>query len=118
VALPADVRATADARRIQSEEGAGGGIVSDEDELRQTVEGLLQQFAHQTMSGGVPAYTTGGLSALEGAFAVLGWSDPYPVPEMACEWDGCNRWASCGTPTADGYKRLCGAHYTEAHHER
>lgn len=80
------------------------------DVLRETVEDLVTQFAHQVVSAGVPAYSTGGLSALEGAFAVLGWSDPHPAPEMACEHPSCNQWATCGIPTNDGYKRLCFAH--------
>jgi hypothetical protein len=47
------------------------------DELRETVEDLVRQFAYRTSVDGVPAYTAGGLSALEGAFAVLGWDDPH-----------------------------------------
>jgi hypothetical protein len=26
---------------------------------------------------------------------------------------GCHRWAECGTPTPEGYRRLCGEHYAE-----
>lgn len=84
------------------------------DELRETIEDLVRQFAHETVKDGVPALWTGGLSTLEGAFAVLGWEDPFPCPENACETPGCNEWATCGTPTPDGYRRLCGTHYREA----
>jgi hypothetical protein len=51
------------------------------EELRGAVEDLVCQFAYegQTRSG-LPALTTGGLSALENAFAVLGWKDPHPAP--------------------------------------
>lgn len=79
--------------------------------LRGTVEDLVRQFAYESSVDGMPAYSTGGLSALEGAFDVLGWSDPHPAPEMACQHEGCGTWASCGTPTPDGYKRLCYDHY-------
>lgn len=85
------------------------------EELLETVEDLVRQFAYPgRVMDGAPSLTTGGLSALEGAFAVLGWSDPYPCPEGACEHPGCTEWATCGTPTPDGYKRLCGMHYREA----
>jgi hypothetical protein len=49
------------------------------DDLIETIEDLVRQFAYPTNKDGAPAYTAGGLSALEGAFAVLGWSDPYPI---------------------------------------
>jgi hypothetical protein len=81
------------------------------DELLETVEDLVRQFACTTVSDGVSAYSTGGLSALEDAFAALGWDDPHPAPEMACEHPGCNQWATCGTLTGDGYKRVCGTHF-------
>lgn len=84
-----------------------------DDDWRETVEDLVRQFAYQGERDGVPVYFTGGLSVLEGAFSVLGWNDPHPAPEMACERPGCNTWATCGTPTPDGYKRLCYDHYRE-----
>lgn len=88
--------------------------MSDPTDLRETVEDLVWQFAHRTTSNGVPVLTAGGLSALEGAFAVLGWSDPFPCPDKACEQPGCGEWASCGTPTTDGYKHFCGRHFRTA----
>ena len=30
-----------------------------------------------------------------------------------CEVAGCNSVATCGTPTADGYRRLCGRHFLQ-----
>lgn len=81
------------------------------DALRGVIEDLVRQFAYPTAKDGVPALTTGGLSALEGAFAVLEWTDPYPCPEEACEMDGCGEWATSGTPTPDGYKRVCSRHF-------
>lgn len=81
--------------------------------LRETVEDLVRQFAHEVVRDSVPCLSTGGLSALEDAFAVLGWDDPHPCPEGACEHPACAEWATCGTSTTDGYRRLCGAHYRE-----
>ena len=81
--------------------------------LLETVEDLVRQFAIPGFIAGVPAYSTGGMSALEGAFDVLGWVDPHPVPEMACDDSQCHQWATCGVPTADGYRRVCYEHYRE-----
>lgn len=83
------------------------------DDLHDTIEDLVRQFAYPSYKDGVPCLTTGGLSALEGAFTTLGWDDPHPCPENACEAPGCPEWATCGTPTPDGYKRLCSTHYAE-----
>ena len=91
--------------------GGDGVTAASEHDLREMVEDLVRQFAHQTVKDGVPHYSTGGLSALEGAFQVLGWSDPQPAPEGGCEAEGCTQWATCGTPTPEGYKRLYYAHY-------
>lgn len=80
---------------------------------------LVQQFAYQTKLAGIPAYTTGGLSALESAFDYLKWRDPYPCPENKC--DLCNEWASCGTPTpknyTKSYMRVCGKHFSQIQRE-
>jgi len=82
--------------------------------LRETIADLLYQFAYDTTYRNGPALTTGGLSALEDAFAVLGWSDPHRIPEEKCQTARCPKRATCGTPTPDGYKRLCGDHYRAA----
>lgn len=85
-------------------------------ELLETIEDLVAQFAYHAENEDGPAYSTGGLSALEGAFAVLGWSDPHPCPERACEFPSCHKWATCGTPTTDSYKWCCSEHF-EWYHE-
>lgn len=85
-------------------------LAAERDALRDTVVDLLYQFAYTGTKDGVPALDTGGLSALEGAFDILGWDDPHLIPEQACEEPGCPRRATCGVPTATGYKRLCGDH--------
>lgn len=82
-----------------------------EAELEQVAQDLLEQFAYKITYKGRAAYTAGGLSALEAGFAALGWDDPRPAPECECQHPGCHEWATCGTPTKDGYKRLCSRHY-------
>jgi len=83
------------------------------EELMETIEYLVRQFAHPIVKNGVPCLTTGGLSTLEGAFTMLGWDDPHPSLEDACQAPGCTEWATCGAPTPDGYKRLCETHFDE-----
>jgi hypothetical protein len=66
------------------------------------------------------AYTTGGLSALEEAFAYLGWKDPQPCPENLCE--NCHKgFATCGTPTPKNYTTnyliVCGDCFTKIQNE-
>lgn len=51
-------------------------------ELLETIEDLVYQFAYRGTKDGVPVLITGGLSALEGAFAVLGWDDPHPIADL------------------------------------
>lgn len=79
--------------------------------LHSALLSMVEQFAYETSKDGAPAYFTGGLSALEEAFSVLGWSDPQPAdPDAGCDVPGCPRFSSMGTPTPDGYKRFCGTH--------
>lgn len=53
----------------------------------------------------------------EWAFDILEWENPHPVPECECEIAGCHEHATCGTPTKDGYKRVCGKHFMEIQEE-
>lgn len=79
-------------------------------ESREIIEDLLHQFAYDTSNGEL---YTGGLSALEAAFDYVGWEDPHPLDEeLICKDESCPKRATCGTPTPDGYKRLCSDHYT------
>ena len=86
---------------------------------KDALEGLTFQFAYQVVVGGIPCLTTGGLSTLEEAFELLGWKDPYPVPEAKCF--SCNQWATCGTPTpknyTQNYVRVCGKHFAQIQDE-
>jgi hypothetical protein len=79
--------------------------------LLEIVRDLVEQFAYKIINKGRAAHTAGGLSALEAGFDTLGWDDPHPAPECECQHPGCHEWATCGTPTKDGYKRLCSRHY-------
>lgn len=85
-------------------------------ETAEALESMVWQFAFKTTKNDRPALCTGGLSALEEAFAVLGWNDPHVCPafdEAGCDKEGCNEWATCGQPTPDGYKHFCGRHMDE-----
>jgi hypothetical protein len=60
-----------------------------------------------------PRITTGGLSVLEDAFRLLllGWDNPHPVSWWQCQYSaGCQKTATCGRPTPEGYKQLCDEH--------
>lgn len=79
-------------------------------DMKQFAEDVAYQFGYYCQNGGRLHITHGGLSTLEWAFDILGWENPHPVPECECEIEGCHEHATCGTPTADGYKRVCGKH--------
>ena len=87
-------------------------------DFRGVVKDLVWQFAYRGNDHSGKWLSTGGLSALEGAFKALGWNDPYLgwndpyyVEGGGCEHPGCKAWATCGTPTPSGYKRLCREHF-------
>ena len=48
------------------------------EDLRAALLDMTYQHAYATVKDGVEVYWTGGLSALEHAFEVLGWGDPIP----------------------------------------
>ena len=73
---------------------------------REALESMVRQFAH--WNDAVGGYTTGGFSALEDAFEVIGWDDPHPAPEARCY--KCKRQSTIGTPTAEGYRWSCSDH--------
>lgn len=81
------------------------------EQLREALEDMCIQFAYSTSRDGKAALFTGGLSALEDAFDILGWEDPHPIPWDTCDEPGCDQRTSCGFPTPNGYRRTCGAHY-------
>jgi hypothetical protein len=95
--------------------------------IRDALESMVWQFAHRGTIKGKTALSTGGLSALEEAFQVLGWSDPHFTDAGRCEIDGCSEWATCigpyprslarsdVDPTFLGFGQLCGKHMFEWH---
>ena len=83
------------------------------EEIKGFAEDVAYQFGYYFPIKDILYISTGGLSTLEWAFRILGWNDPHPVPECECEFPGCHEHATCGTPTKDGYKRVCGKHFVE-----
>ncbi len=43
----------------------------------------------------------------------LGAYEDAEALNRRCEEPGCENEATCGTPTPDGYKRLCGTHFAK-----
>lgn len=79
----------------------------DLERLAEALDDMARQFAYS----GNGRRTTGGLSALEGAFEALGWDDPHPLDkDEMCDEPGCKEPISCGTPTPGGYRRTCSEH--------
>lgn len=87
--------------------------VVEVEEVREFARDVAYQFGYYCQNRGRLHITHGGLSTLEEAFDILGWENPHPVLECECEIDGCHEHATCGSPTADGYKRMCGRHMRE-----
>jgi len=83
------------------------------DKYRDALEDVAWQFAYRVDgTDGHRRMSSGSLSALEDAFKVLGWDDPWiDPPDTGCA--RCYRFATCGAPTPDGYQRLCFDHYQE-----
>ena len=85
--------------------------------IKEFAEDAAYQFGYYFPIKDMLYISTGGLSTLERAFDILGWNDPHPVPECECEFPGCHEHATCGTPTKDGYKRVCGKHFAELYRD-
>lgn len=86
-------------------------LEAENERLGEALEAMLWQFAYRGVKGKRRMLNTGGLSALEDGFRVMGWKDcHYPRETSGCDWPDCSEWASSGTPTPDGYKRYCGEH--------
>ena len=82
-------------------------------DFREVVKDLVWQFACRGNDHNGRWLSTDGLSSLESAFKALGWDDPYYVEGGGCEYLGCKAWATCRTPTASGYIRLCREHFRQ-----
>ena len=83
------------------------------DDMKEFAEDVVYQFGYYGQYNGRLHIGHGGLSTLEWAFDILGWDNPHPAPEFECEIEGCHEHATCGAPTSDGYKRMCGKHFSE-----
>jgi len=88
-------------------------LIENNDKLREALESMVNQFAYVGQDENGPTLLEIGYSAVREAFEALGWQSPKPIPERKCQAEGCKKEATCGTPTKDGYKRLCGSHYNE-----
>ena len=77
-----------------------------ERDVREVLEHMVHQFAYWSESVG--GLGTGGLSALEDAFEVLGWDDPHPVPGARCQrpYADCMGRGDSGIPRAFGERYL------------
>lgn len=79
-------------------------------DYKSALEDMVHQFAYQGYDKkGFPAYHTGGLSALERAFSVLGWKEPKTFLSNKCEYGKCKKWATCGI----NGKSVCGKHFNK-----
>ena len=86
-------------------------------EALDALEDMVWQFAYRGVKDGRPVLHTGGLSALEHAFGVLDWNDPYfsdHCDAQQCAHPDCLDWGDSGSPTPQGYKRVCGKHFAWA----
>lgn len=82
---------------------------------KEALEGMVSQFSYRGTRGKRLHLNTGGLSALEYAFKVLGWDDPHFVDtENSCNIAGCYGWAVSGLNWGDLYLNLCSEHTQEA----
>ncbi len=78
---------------------------------------MVWQFGHRGTKNEKPIMWTGGLSALEEAFEVLGWDDPHYLPIQegyCCEVEGCVEQDTIGTFWDGLYLRLCSSHGSAA----
>ena len=88
---------------------------------KDALEEMVWQFAYRGIKNGKSVMHTGGLSALEGAFEALDWSDPKFFEDMdgaICDVNGCPGWvvAQGGMWEETGYWCLCGEH-SQTHRE-
>lgn len=81
--------------------------------IKSALESMVWQFGHHGVKNGKPIIWTGGLSALEEAFEVLGWQDPHYLQEKGntCEIKGCVEPITSQTTWDDLYLCLCREHH-------
>ena len=85
---------------------------------KEALEEMVWQFGYRGVKNNKPVIHTGGLSALESAFSVLGWDDTHYLPEegYTCEVVGCMEEDTAGTHWGNSglYLRLCHEHYMQS----
>ena len=85
---------------------------------KEALESMVFQFGFRSVTDGKAAIWTGGMSALEEAFAALGWVYPHYLPEegYTCEVVGCMEADTYGThwDKSKLYLRLCYEHYHQS----
>ena len=84
--------------------------------IREALEEMVWQFGYRGVKNNKPMIWTGGLSALEEAFEVLGWDDPHYLPDAegyCCEVEGCVEPDTCGLHWGDLYLRVCSKHHID-----
>lgn len=85
-----------------------------ETEYKEALEDMVNQFAYHFdgRSARRPnSIGTGGLSALEHAFSLLGMEDPTYMPKSSCDIQRCWKWPQAGIPFDDGdYLNVCSDH--------
>lgn len=84
-------------------------MAREKEQLTAALEDMCYQFAgwHDSKGG----YMTNGLSALEGAFATLGWKEPHICKAVQCDEPGCKKQRTCGWRSKKGYRRTCSGHH-------
>ena len=86
---------------------------------KEALEDMVWQFAYRDTKGNKPVLHTGGLSALEGAFEVLGWEDPKVIEDtdgVICDVKNCPEWVTnqgMGWRNT-GYWCLCSGHHEQS----
>ena len=76
-------------------------------QLTAALEGMCYQYGGWANGGLV----CNGMSDLEYAFGILGWTEPHPVPSMRCDEPGCKKQRVCGWPSDKGYRNTCSEHH-------
>ena len=80
-----------------------------QDNLQNALESMWSQFASRINNKGRRTMTSGGLSALEEAFEVLGYDDPHYPTGGGCDEEGCELWAEPNIRNKHG-ESLCNEH--------
>lgn len=88
-----------------------------ENELLDALYSVVWQFGYRGVRSGQAIISTGGLSALEEAFDVLGWDDPHIVDDesILCDVLNCPDFMSAQLHWNGVYSRICSNHSRQLH---